>query len=240
MNELMTRVFENEEFGSVRTIVENGEVLFCGADVAAALGYTNPRKAVREHTKGGTKRSTLTAGGPQEMTFVPEGDVYRLIVRSNLDSATRFERWVFDEVLPSLRKTGMYAMRPQDSPSALRALADSVEERLRLEAKIEEDRPKVEFAEAVDVSDKVMLVGDFAKMLRQAGVDTSPHRFFAQLRNDGYLMRYGGNNMPTQKAVSLGVLKSREFLSGGRVMITPLVTGKGQRYFMDKYGRKEA
>ena len=240
MNELMTRVFENEEFGSVRTIVENGEVLFCGADVAKALGYANSRKALIDHCKGVTKRDTLTARGGQQLSFIPEGDVYRLIAHSRLEKAVKFERWVFDEVLPILRKTGMYAMLPQDYPSALRALADSVEERLRLEAKIEEDRPKVEFAEAVDVSDKVMLVGDFAKMLRQAGVDTSPHRFFAQLRNDGYLMRYGGNNMPTQKAVSLGVLKSREFLSSGRVMITPLVTGKGQRYFMDKYGRKEA
>ena len=240
MSELMTQVFENAEFGSVRTVVENGEVLFCGADVAKALGYVNSRKALIDHCKGVTKRDTLTSGGMQQLSFIPEGDVYRLIVHSKLPSAERFERWVFDEVLPTLRKTGMYAMLPQDYPSALRALADSVEERLRLEAKIEEDRPKVEFAEAVDVSDKVMLVGDFAKMLRQAGVDTSPHRFFAQLRNDGYLMRYGGNNMPTQKAVSLGVLKSREFLSGGRVTITPLVTGKGQRYFMDKYGRKEA
>ena len=240
MSELMTQVFENAEFGSVRTVVENGEVLFCGADVAKALGYVNSRKALIDHCKGVTKRDTLTSGGMQQLSFIPEGDVYRLIVHSKLPSAERFERWVFDEVLPTLRKTGMYAMLPQDYPSALRALADSVEERLRLEAKIEEDRPKVEFAEAVEVSDKVMLVGDFAKMLRQAGVDTSPHRFFAQLRNDGYLMRYGGNNMPTQKAVSLGVLKSREFLSGGRVTITPLVTGKGQRYFMDKYGRKEA
>lgn len=93
------------------------------------------------------------------MTFVPEGDVYRLIVRSHLDSAVRFERWVFDEVLPTLRKTGMYAMLPQDYPSALRALADSVEERLRLEAKIEEDRPKVEFAEAVEVAANSIHVG---------------------------------------------------------------------------------
>lgn len=250
MNELMTRVFENEEFGSVRTIVENGEVLFCGADVARALKYARPLNAIGQHCPHSLKRGVGVQTGVKadgtpamqtvEMIFIPEGDVYRLVVHSRLEKAVEFERWVFDEVLPTLRKTGMYAMLPQDYPSALRALADSVEERLRLEAKIEADRPKVEFAEAVDVSDKVMLVGDFAKMLRQAGVDTSPHRFFAQLRNDGYLMRYGGNNMPTQKAVSLGVLKSREFLSGGRVMITPLVTGKGQRYFMDKYGRKEA
>lgn len=130
MNELMTRVFENEEFGQVRTIVENGEVLFCGADVAKALGYANSRKALIDHCKGVTKRDTLTTGGMQQLSFIPEGDVYRLVVHSRLETAVRFERWVFDEVLPTLRKTGVYAMLPQDYPSALRALADSVEERL--------------------------------------------------------------------------------------------------------------
>ena len=130
MNELMTRVFENEEFGKVRTIVENGEVLFCGADVAKALGYANSRKALIDHCKGVTKRDTLTTGGMQQLSFIPESDVYRLVVHSRLETAVRFERWVFDEVLPTLRKTGVYAMLPQDYPSALRALADSVEERL--------------------------------------------------------------------------------------------------------------
>ena len=130
MNELMTRVFENEEFGQVRTIVENGEVLFCGADVAKALGYANSRKALIDHCKDVTKRYTLTTGGMQQLSFIPEGDVYRLVIHSRLETAVRFERWVFDEVLPTLRKTGMYAMLPQDYPSALRALADSVEERL--------------------------------------------------------------------------------------------------------------
>ena len=130
MNELMTRVFENEEFGKVRTIVENGEVLFCGTDVARALGYSIPSKAINTHCKGVSKMEAPTNGGVQKLLFITEGDVYRLIVHSRLDSAIRFERWVFDEVLPTLRKTGMYAMLPQDYPSALRALADSVEERL--------------------------------------------------------------------------------------------------------------
>lgn len=130
MNELMTRVFENEEFGKVRTIVENGEVLFCGTDVARALGYSIPSKAVNTHCKGVSKMEAPTNGGVQKLLFITEGDAYRLIVHSRLDSAIRFERWLFDEVLPTLRKTGMYAMLPQDYPSALRALADSVEERL--------------------------------------------------------------------------------------------------------------
>ena len=102
------QVFTNEDFGRVRTIREDGRVLFCGTDIARALGYSNPRKAVRDHTRGGTKRSTPTDSGFQEMTFIPEGDVYRLIVRSNLPSAEQFERWVFDEVLPTIRRKGGY------------------------------------------------------------------------------------------------------------------------------------
>ncbi len=241
MNELMTRVFENEEFGKVRTIVENGEVLFCGTDVARALGYSIPSKAVNTHCKGVSKMEAPTNGGVQKLLFITEGDVYRLIVHSRLDSAIRFEHWVFDEVLPTLRKTGMYAMLPQDYPSALRALADSVEERLRLEAKIEEDRPKVEFAETVRGSSKCMRIGDFSKFLQQRGVDIKPHQLFELLRRDGYLMRKGTDNVPTQKSISMGLMQMREYpvyKAGGRVeiKITPLLTGKGQLYFMEKYG----
>ena len=241
MNELMTRVFENEEFGQVRTLVENGEVLFCGTDVARALGYSIPSKAVNTHCKGVSKMEAPTNGGVQKLLFITEGDVYRLIVHSRLDSAIRFEHWVFDEVLPTLRKTGMYAMLPQDYPSALRALADSVEERLRLEAKIEEDRPKVEFAETVRGSSKCMRIGDFSKFLQQRGVDIKPHQLFELLRRDGYLMRKGTDNVPTQKSISMGLMQMREYpvyKAGGRVeiKITPLLTGKGQLYFMEKYG----
>ena len=105
------QVFTNEAFGRVRTMQEDGKVLFCGTDIAKALGYSNPRKAVRDHTRGGTKRSTPTDSF-QEMTFIPEGDVYRLIVRSKLPSAEQFERWVFDEVLPMIRQTGGYQSGP--------------------------------------------------------------------------------------------------------------------------------
>ena len=101
-------VFENAEFGKVRIIVENGKPLFCGSDVAKALGYTNQRDALNRHCKGVVKRDTPTNGGMQEMSFIPEGDVYRLITHSKLPSAERFEKWVFDEVLPSIRKHGAY------------------------------------------------------------------------------------------------------------------------------------
>lgn len=106
MNELQT--FTNPDFGEIRTLEENGTVLFYGSDVAAALGYAKPRNAIGTHCKGALKRGILTAGGNQEMTFIPEGDVYRLIARSKLPGAEQFERWVFDEVLPSIRKNGGY------------------------------------------------------------------------------------------------------------------------------------
>ena len=116
MNEL--KVFSNPDFGEVRTLEENGEVLFCGTDVAKALGYSNPNKAINNHCRAVTKRSTPISGKMQDINFIPEGDVYRLIVRSKLPSAERFERWVFDEVLPSIQKHGAY-MTPETLEAAV-------------------------------------------------------------------------------------------------------------------------
>ncbi len=101
-------IFKNEEFGEIRTIEEDGKILFCGSDCAKALGYTNPSKALGDHCKGVTKRYTLTSGGKQETNFISEGDVYRLIAHSKLPKAEKFESWVFDEVLPQIRTTGGY------------------------------------------------------------------------------------------------------------------------------------
>ena len=100
--------FSSKEFGSVRIIEEGSKYLFCGADVAKALGYARPSKAVIDHCKGVLKRDTFTKGGIQSLSYIPEGDVYRLIVHSKLPSAERFEKWVFDEVLPTIRKHGAY------------------------------------------------------------------------------------------------------------------------------------
>lgn len=139
MNELT--VFQNEQFGTVRVVEEDGRTLFCGSDVAKALGYSNPNKAINDHCRAITKRSTPISGKIQEINFVAEGDVYRLIAHSKLPAAERFESWVFDEVIPSIRKTGAYkvergmAVLPQDYASALRALADQVESNKQLEEK---------------------------------------------------------------------------------------------------------
>lgn len=140
MNEL--KIFQNPQFGEIRTITENSVTLFCGKDVAAALGYSDPKKAIARHCKGGTKRPLPTKGGEQEAVFIPEGDIYRLAARSELPGADAFERWIFDEVLPSIRKTGGYAL-PKDYPAALRALADSEEQRLLLAAENEAQRQEI-------------------------------------------------------------------------------------------------
>lgn len=131
MNKL--QIFNNPKFGNIRTITENGKTLFCGKDVAAALGYSDPKKAISRHCRGGTKRPlTDNLGREQEAVFIPEGDIYRLAAKSELPGAEEFESWIFDEVLPSIRTTGGYAL-PKDYPSALRALADAEERRMALE-----------------------------------------------------------------------------------------------------------
>ncbi|WP_409968482.1 BRO family protein [Bengtsoniella intestinalis] len=104
------QIFENAQFGKVRTMVEDGTVLFCANDVANVLGYTNARDAMRRHCKGVVKHDTLTEGGIQSLSFIPEPDVYRLIFRSKLPAAQAFEQWVVEVVLPTIRKTGEYAV----------------------------------------------------------------------------------------------------------------------------------
>lgn len=108
MNEL--QIFENEKFGTIRTLEEDGKVLFCAKDVAAALGYKDTTNAIKQHCKGVVKRHLPTAGGKQETNFIPEGDIYRLAAKSELPGAEEFESWIFDEVLPSIRKTGAYVV----------------------------------------------------------------------------------------------------------------------------------
>lgn len=133
MSEL--QIFNNPNFGEIRTITEDGKTLFCGKDIAKALGYKNPSKALADHCKGVTKRYTPTSSGQQEMNFIPEGDIYRLAARSELPGADAFESWIFDEVLPTIRKTGGYLTpeaaaklteRMQNLAARVEALEDAV------------------------------------------------------------------------------------------------------------------
>ena len=244
------KIFENPEFGQVRTIIEGEKMLFCGSDVAKALGYSIPSKAVNTHCKGVSKMEVPTNGGNQLMLFIPESDVYRLITHSKLPAAEKFERWVFDEVLPSIRKHGAY-MTPDmleqaiTSPDFLIRLATELkneqEKRKVLETKVEEDKPKVLFAEAVETAKTSILIGDLAKILKQNGVETGQKRLFEQLRRDGFLIK-GGNskNMPTQRAMEMGLFEVKETSISNpdgsiRITKTTKVTGKGQTYFVNRF-----
>lgn len=134
-------IFNNDEFGNVRIIEEGSKYLFCGADVAKALGYARPSKAIMDHCRGVLKRDTLTNGGIQSLSYIPEGDVYRLIVHSKLPSAERFEKWVFDEVLPSIRKHGLYAVdellnNPDVAIAVLTELKNEREKTRKLESTV--------------------------------------------------------------------------------------------------------
>lgn len=120
MNEL--QIFNSEEFGDIRTTEIDGKPYFVGTDVAKALGYSNPRKAILDHCKGVTKRDTPTSSGIQSMSYINEGDLYRLIMKSKLPSAEKFESWVMDEVLPAIRKTGSY-QKPMTVAEQIQLLA---------------------------------------------------------------------------------------------------------------------
>ncbi len=126
------KIFNNDEFGEIRTVAENGKILFCGSDVAKGLGYDQPHKAIERHCKkdGGMKHTVIdNLGREQQAKFITEGDLYRLIVNSKLPSAEKFEKWVFDEVLPSIRKNGMYATDELlDNPDLLIQVATKLKE----------------------------------------------------------------------------------------------------------------
>ena len=243
MNNL--QVFRNEQFGEVRTIEEDGKILFCGSDCAKALGYTRPGKAIIDHCKGVLKRDTLTAGGKQAVSFIPEGDLYRLITHSKLPAAEKFESWVFDEVLPSIRKHGGYiAGQETMSDDELMAKAllmahSKIEEKDR---QIEQMAPKAIFADAVAASSTSILVGELAKLLKQNGIDTGQNRLFQRLRNEKYLISRKGSdyNMPTQRSMEMGLFEIKETAvthSDGHTSVnkTVKVTGKGQQYFINKF-----
>ena len=241
MNELM--IFNNPEFGEIRTVEVDGEPWLVGKDVALALGYERPTDAVRKHVDDEDRgvAKIETPSGVQEMTIINESGLYSLVLSSKLPGAKKFKRWVTSEVLPSIRRTGGYQM-PKDYPSALRALAEAEEKRLLLEAQTEANRPKVLFADSVAASKTSILVGELAKLLKQNGVDIGQNRLFDWLRSNGYLIRRQGTdyNMPTQRSMELGLFEIKETSithADGHTSVnkTPKVTGKGQQYFVNAF-----
>jgi prophage antirepressor-like protein len=250
MNDL--NIFNNSEFGELGVLIDNGKELFPATECARILGYKNPEKAIRDHCKGVNEMFSTTVGGRQKKRFILEGDLFRLIIKSKLPAADRFEHWVFEEVLPSIRKHGAY-MTPEKIQEALRNpdtviqlatdLKREMEERRKLEGVIYENRPKVLFADSVETSHTTILIGDLAKILNQNGVDTGQKRLFQWMRDSDYLIKGGeSRNMPTQRSMDQGLFEVKERSVSNpdgsmRITRTTKVTGKGQIYFVNKLQR---
>lgn len=239
------QLFENDEFGELRTFVEGEEVLFAATDVAKALGYRMASDMTRrlDDDEKGT-RSMRTPGGEQQISVLTESGLYSAVLGSKVESAKAFKRWVTHEVLPAIRRRGGYMTASADETpeqTMARALLIAKDALDRKDKEIAALKPKALFADAVATSNRSILVGELAKTLKQNGVQTGQNRLFRQLREDGFLMKRNGNpNMPTQKAMELGLFEVKETSiahSGGHVSLnfTTKVTPKGQIYLINRY-----
>lgn len=257
-NEIKPFEFEGNK---IRTLADGDTVIFVASDIAKILGYRDAANLTRnlDDDEKGT-HEVSTPSGMQNMTILTESGLYRAIL--NREAAyvkdteaqafvKRFQRWVTHEVLPSIRRTGGY-IPTTDADDDMTILAKAVmigqrtmeAQKQRIaeqQTRIVELEPKARFADAVAASDGTCLVGELAKMLRQNGMDIGQNRLFRLLQADGYLGKSGSNrNVPTQRAMDLGLFRIKETTvthADGHTTVsrTPKVTGKGQRYFIDRY-----
>ena len=253
--------FNSPEFGQIRTSGTSEQPLFCLIDVAKALDYSNPAKAVIDHCKGVTILETPTNGGIQNVKFGSEAEVYRLIMKAKTKKAEAFQDWVCGEVLPTIRRTGGYTI-PQTYADAL-ALAAEQAKTLELQAAelkeakqhiaiaeevieqnertIAEQEPKVRFADSVSASKDSVLVAELAKILTQKGFQIGQNRLFKLMREDGFLCKSGAYyNQPTQRAAEMGLFELQkgcvsDSYGETHAYTTAKVTGKGLQYFVNFY-----
>lgn len=268
MNEL--QIFQSEEFGTIRTVTIDNEPWFVGKDVAVILGYTNPSKAIQDHVDEEDKLNSKTLSnsdsvgelnnetlssqdlelGQRGGWLINESGLYSLVLGSKLESARRFKRWVTSEVLPAIRKTGGYIVGEKNMSDeellsqalliAQRKLTERTQQLETVNAKLEEAKPKIVFADAVSASKTSILIGDLAKILRQNGVEIGQKRLFDWLRKNGYLMKNGtSKNLPTQRYMEQALFEVKEHVvvtpSGeNKITRTTKITPKGQIYFVNK------
>lgn len=251
MNDL--KIFENAEFGQIRTVQLDNETFFVGKDVAESLKYNEPHKAITRHVQeeDRTKHPIPTKGGSQDAWVVNESGLFALIFGSKLDSAKRFKHWVTSEVLPSIRKHGVYAVdellnNPDMAIKAFSALKEEREKNKILLTDNQRMKPKEVFADAVSASHTSILIGDLAKLLKQNGINIGQKRLFERLRNEGFLIKSGSSkNMPTQRYMEQGLFEIKEgsYVDGNGCNVTTKttkVTGKGQVYFINRYLKETA
>ena len=254
MNDIQIFNYNSNE---VRTVQHDGEPWFVLKDVCRVLGMdVSKLKQVADRLDGDEKGRCLvpTPGGEQETWIINESGLYNVILRSDKPEAKPFRKWVTSEVLPSIRKHGAY-MTPETieeailNPDTIIKIATELkaerEKRMALQNKVEEDKPKVLFADAVATAHTSILVGELAKLLKQNGVDIGQNRLFRWMRDKGYLIRRSGTdyNMPTQRAMEMGLFEIKETAishADGHTSVskTPKVTGKGQQYFVSLLLRK--
>ncbi len=247
------QTFDSPTFGSVRVIEHEGQPWFVAKDVCDCLELGNPRTSLAlldEDEKG--VHSVDTLGGLQEMSIISEPGLYSLILRSRKPEAKAFKRWITHEVIPAIRRTGGYMAAGQnDTPESIMARAvliaqDTItrlqERTVALETQAEVDRPKVVFADSIEVSKSTILVGELAKLIKQSTqYDIGQKRMFDWLRDNGFLHKRGSDrNMPTQKSMDMGLIVIKEgsrIGSSGESHITktPKGTGKGQIYFVNRF-----
>lgn len=253
MNEI--QIFHSAQFGQVRTVIKDDQPWFVASDVCKALDVGNSRQALTrldQDEKGVI--STDTPGGKQDMSIINEPGLYALVLGSRKPEAHAFKRWITHEVLPDIRKRGMYATGgfvekaindPDSMIQMLREYKAEKERREALEYQMLLDAPKVLFAESVEGSRQNILIGELAKLLKQNGVNIGQNRLFERLRKEGYLCSAPGMyNIPTQRAMEMKLfeIKERTVLNpdgSNRLTRTPMVTGKGQIYFINHFLKKE-
>ena len=233
------KIFENEEFGSVRTMEINGEPYFVGKDVAEILGYANTSKALIDHVDDEDKlnNETLSSLGQRGGWLINESGLYSLILSSKLPTAKKFKRWVTSEILPAIRKTGSYSIQSkpdsytiEDPAARARRWAEEYEEKKALEAKIEEQKPLVEYAEHIQASKDVIDMKSMAKLASKNGIKIGRNKLFSFLRDRKILDR---ENIPYANYMDkewFQVVESPYTFNNGDVKIikTTLVSPKGQ------------
>ncbi|WP_278741947.1 phage antirepressor [Mitsuokella jalaludinii] len=240
------KIFENPEFGRVRTTVIDGEPWFVAADVCHALDIGNPSDALnRLDDDERTLVSIEGASNGKPVNGVNEPGLYSLVLGSRKPEAKAFKRWITHEVIPAIRKTGGYHVPQSPAEQMAQGLLAAQKLLAEKDKRIEEMRPKEIFADAVSVSKTDILIGDLAKLIKQNGHDIGQKRLFAWLREKGYLIKRKGLdwNMPTQKAMEMKLFRVKETVvthADGHTTVskTPKVTGKGQIYFVNKFLRK--
>jgi len=248
MSEL--RIFNNEEFGVIRTTTIDDEPWFVAKDVADKLGYAQTSNMMKRIDEEDSKSSILD-GMNMKSSLINESGLYSAIIGSKLDSAKRFKHWVTAEVLPSIRKNGGYIAGQENLSDdellakALMVAQNKIAERDRIIAEkqehIEKMRPKEIFADAVSSSHTSILIGDLAKLICQNGYQIGQKRLFEWMRNNGYLVKFGASkNMPMQRYIEQGLFEVKESNvqnpdGSVRITRTTKVTGKGQVYFVNKF-----